>query len=146
MKCTYEWNSWLNCVEFSNFLGRKNLRCIQSGLRTKIYCRPLICIIISVFCVCVWHSIGLAPRRDTNLRMVSLEPSGSEPAIFEKNFPKKWPVAKLRGKKFKTSMLFYGENIAHFSFLKSILSQNIKQFTTNINFEHFFKNRFIEFI
>jgi hypothetical protein len=57
-------------------------------------------IIISVFCVCVcvWHSIGLAPGRDTNLRMVSLEPSRPEPAIFEKNFPEKWPVAKSRGK------------------------------------------------
>ncbi len=62
-------------------------------------------------CVCVWHSIGSAPRRDTNLRMVSLEPSGPEPTIFEKNFPEKWPVAKLRGKKFTTSMLFYGKNL-----------------------------------
>jgi hypothetical protein len=68
-------------------------------------------------CVCVWHSIGSAPRRDTNLRMVSLEPSGPEPAIFEKNFPEKWPVAKLRGKEFTTSMLFYGKNIAYFVFI-----------------------------
>jgi hypothetical protein len=60
----------------------------------------LIYIIISVFCVCVcvWHSIGSAPGRDTNLRPVSLEPLGLEPAIFEKKFPEKWTVAKSRGK------------------------------------------------
>jgi hypothetical protein len=68
-------------------------------------------------CVCVWHSIGSAPGRDTNLRMVSSEPSRPEPAIFEKNFPEKWPVAKSRGKKFMTSMLFYGKNLAHFVFI-----------------------------
>ncbi len=49
--------------------------------------------------------------------MVSLEPSEPEPAIFEKKFPEKWPVAKSRVKKFTTSMLFYGENLAHFVFI-----------------------------
>jgi hypothetical protein len=44
-----------------------------------------------------------------------LEPSGPEPAIFEKNFPE--PVAKSRGKKFTTSMLFYGKSLAHFVFI-----------------------------
>jgi hypothetical protein len=43
----------------------------------------------NTYSVCVWHSIGSAPGRDTNLRPVSLEPSGSEPAIFQKNFPEK---------------------------------------------------------
>ncbi len=91
-------------------------------------------------CVCVWHSIGSASRHHTNLRMISLEPSEPEPAIFEKKIPEKWPLAESRGKKFTTSMLFYGENLAHFfSFLKRIFSQNIKQFTTNINFEHLLK-------
>jgi hypothetical protein len=68
-------------------------------------------------CVCVWHSIGSAPGHDKNSRMVSLEPSGPESAIFEKNFPEKWPVAKSRGRMFTTSMLFYGENLAHFVFI-----------------------------
>jgi hypothetical protein len=46
--------------------------------------------------------------------MVSLEPSGPEPEIFKKNSRK---VAESRGKKFTTSMLFYGENLAHFVFI-----------------------------
>ncbi len=60
-------------------------------------------------CVCVWHSIGSAPGHDTNLRPVSLEPSGPEPAIFKKYFPEKWPVAKLPNKNAMQLMLFYGE-------------------------------------
>jgi hypothetical protein len=68
-------------------------------------------------CVCVWHSIGSAPGRDTDLRPVSLEPAWPEPAILGKNFPEKWPVAKSRGKKFTTVMLFYGKNLAHFVFI-----------------------------
>jgi hypothetical protein len=69
-----------------------------------------------ILCVCVWHSIGSAPGRDTDLRPVSLEPAWPEPAILGKNFPEKWPVAKSRGKKFTTVMLFYGKNLAHFLF------------------------------
>jgi hypothetical protein len=43
-----------------------------------------------VFCVCLYrHSIGSAPGRHTNLRPVSLESSGPEPAIFKRNFPEK---------------------------------------------------------
>ncbi len=65
-------------------------------------------------CVCVWHSIGSAPGRETDLRPVSLEPAWPEPAILGKNFPEKWPVAKSRGKKLTTVMLFYGKNIGLF--------------------------------
>jgi hypothetical protein len=42
----------------------------------------LIYIIIPVFSVCVSHSIGSALGRHTNLRPVSLELLGPEPAIF----------------------------------------------------------------
>ncbi len=61
--------------------------------------------------MCVWHSIGSAPGHDTDLRPVSLEPAWPEPANLRKKFPEKWPVAKSRGKKFTTVMLFYGKNL-----------------------------------
>jgi hypothetical protein len=38
--------------------------------------------------VCVSDTIALAPGRGTNLRLVLLKPSGPEPAIFKKIFPK----------------------------------------------------------
>jgi hypothetical protein len=65
-------------------------------------------------CVCVWHSIGSAPGRDTDLIPVSLEPVWPEPAILGKNFPEKWPVAKLPKKNFMPLMLYYGKNIGLF--------------------------------
>jgi hypothetical protein len=49
--------------------------------------------------------------------MVSLEPSGPEPAIFEKKkFPKE-TNGQIKEKKFTTSMLFYGKNLAYFVFI-----------------------------
>jgi hypothetical protein len=75
-------------------------------------------IILPVFCLSVhlsvWHSIDSAPGRDTDLKPVPLEPAWPEPAILGKNFPEKWPVAKLPKKNVMLLMLFYGKNIGLF--------------------------------
>jgi hypothetical protein len=46
-------------------------------------------------CLFVWPLIDLVPQHDRNMRPVSIEPEWPEVETFEKNFPEKWPVAKL---------------------------------------------------
>jgi hypothetical protein len=62
--------------------------------------------------------MGSAPGRDKNLRMISLEPSEPEPVIFiKKKLSRKGTSGQITGKKFTTSILFYGKNLAHFVFI-----------------------------
>jgi hypothetical protein len=65
----------------------------------------------------VWHSIDSAPGLDTDLRPVSLEPAWPEPALLGKNFPEKWPVAKLPKKNYMPLMLFYDKILVSFVFM-----------------------------
>jgi hypothetical protein len=82
-----------------------------------IQCLALILLKISILyypysvCLSVWQSIGSAPGRDADLRPVSLEPASSEPNILGKDFPEKWPLAKLPKKNVMQLMLFYAKNI-----------------------------------
>jgi hypothetical protein len=61
-----------------------NMRTIIKYLDNKLLLSVFIAEIIEfnnlyyntrILCVCVWHSIGSAPGRDTDLRPVSLEPA-----------------------------------------------------------------------
>jgi hypothetical protein len=64
-------------------------------------------IIISLFCV--WPAIDSVPGGHVDMRPVSLEPVGPEGVQREKNFPEKWPVAKLPNKNIMPIMLFNGK-------------------------------------
>jgi hypothetical protein len=46
-------------------------------------------------CLFAWPLIGSAPGHHRNMRPVSIEPEWPEVETFGKNFPEKWPVAKL---------------------------------------------------
>ncbi len=55
----------------------------------------------------VWPDIDSAPEHHTDMRLVSLELSGPDMSR-EKNFPEKWPLAKLSNKMLSALMIFYG--------------------------------------
>jgi hypothetical protein len=48
--------------------------------------------------LCVWPFIGSAPGHHRDLRQVSLEPVWPQVESRERNFPQKWPLAKLPNK------------------------------------------------
>jgi hypothetical protein len=69
--------------------------------------KPFLSIHIIIHVFCVSDTLGSAPGRNTNLKPVSLELSGTEPAIFKKK-KKKFPVAELSNKDVLILMHFYG--------------------------------------
>ncbi len=61
-------------------------------------------------CVCIWPAIDSVPGGHTDMRPVSLEPVEPEGVQCEKNFPEKWPVAKLPNKKYYATNAFLWED------------------------------------
>jgi hypothetical protein len=66
------------------------------------------------------------------MRLVSLEPIGPEGVQREKNFPSKWPVAKLPNKNIMPLMLLNGK-ICYIYILPFILNGPTNSFINQID-------------